>query len=365
MTMNEWKEKANNKLGGSPWKSQGDPQTITDYQCHVRGLFSNQPLQPSRGTQPHGRAVFEELYQFSIFCHPHMTCCLCHERRQNTSHKTYPFKGCIQQTSANSKILLPGMNVFMHYGPTVFKKIFHIQGWHFSWHWKFVTETALVWSIDCSRGIKWIWGASFLFAALSRAKLQHVQCEVWRLFCIASRSGLVNFLSTFPAWLTLLLFSACGMTRCCQPIWKMCCRQSRRGVSRQNSEKCKTIVVSQTLLHTDAFTHKSLYTQKLLHTEAFTQTLLHTKLLPTEAFTYRSFYIQKLLHTDAFTQILLHTDTFTHRHFYTQTLLHRGAAFTHKRLWQRIVIEFVPSGSSRIFLPYPNFDTDCSLEDLC
>ena len=223
MTMNQWKEKANNKLGGSPWKSQGHPQTITDYQCHVRGLFSNQPLQPSRGTQPH------------------------------------------------------------------FKKIFHIQGWHFSWHWKFVTETALVWSIDCSRGIKCIWGASFLFAALSRAKLQHVQCQVWRLFCIASRSGLVNFLSTFPAWLTLLLFSACGMTGCCQSIWKMCYRQSRRGVPRQNMEKCKTIVVSQTLLHTNA---------------------------------------------------------------------------CGKELWLNLFL-LDPSGSSRIFLPYPNFDTDCSQEELC
>ena len=36
-----------------------------------------------------------------------------------------------------------------------------------------------------------------------------------------------------------------------------------------------------------------------------------------------------------------------------------------KEQWQRIVIEFVPSGSSRILQPYPNFDTDCSLEDLC
>ena len=29
------------------------------------------------------------------------------------------------------------------------------------------------------------------------------------------------------------------------------------------------------------------------------------------------------------------------------------------------MIEFVPSGSCRILQPYPNFDTDCSLEDLC
>ena len=156
-----------------------------------------------------------------------------------------------------------------------------------SWHRKFVTETALVWSIDCSPGIKCIWGASFLFAALSRAKLQHVQCQVWRLFCIASRSGL-NFLSTFPAWLTLF-FSACGMTRCCQSIWKMCYWESRRGVSRQNMEKCKTIVVSQTLLHTNA---------------------------------------------------------------------------CGKELWLNLFL-LDPSGSSRIFLPCPNFDTDCSQEDLC
>ena len=39
----------------------------------------------------------------------------------------------------------------------------------------------------------------------------------------------------------------------------------------------------------------------------YTETLLHT-----EAFTHRSFY----------TQTLLHTGAFTHRHFYTQTRLH-------------------------------------------
>ena len=52
-------------------------------------------------------------------------------------------------------------------------------------------------------------------------------------------------------------------------IWKMCYRQSRRGVSRRNSEKCKTIVcIADTLLHTytfahNAFTHRLFYTQKL------------------------------------------------------------------------------------------------------
>ena len=139
-------------------------------------------------------------------------------------------------------------------------------------------------------------------------------------------------------------------------IWKLCYRQSRRGVSRQNSEKCKTIVCiantfthrrfytdafthkafthrsfyTQKLLHTEAFTHRSFYIQKLLHTDASTQTLLHT-----EAFTHRHFYTQKLLHTDTstqvhfYTQTLLHTNIFTQKHSYTQTLLHRDT-FTHK-----------------------------------
>ena len=41
-------------------------------------------------------------------------------------------------------------------------------------------------------------------------------------------------------------------------LWKMCYRQSRRGVSRQDSKKCKTIVcIADTLLHTYIFTHKS------------------------------------------------------------------------------------------------------------
>ena len=86
-------------------------------------------------------------------------------------------------------------------------------------------------------------------------------------------------------------------------VWKMCYRQSRRGVSRPNSEK-------------------------LLHTVAFTQTLLHTN-----PFTHRSFYIQKLLHRHVYTQIRLHTDTFTHRPFYTQELLLHTNACTHRSFY--------------------------------
>ena len=122
-------------------------------------------------------------------------------------------------------------------------------------------------------------------------------------------------------------------------IWKMCYRQSRRGVSRQNSEKCKTIVCiantfthrrfyTQKLLHTEAFTHRSFYIQKLLHTDASTQTLLHT-----DTFTHRHFYTQTLLHRHFYTQTRLHTDTFTHRPFYTQELLLHTNACTHRSFY--------------------------------
>ena len=127
-------------------------------------------------------------------------------------------------------------------------------------------------------------------------------------------------------------------------IWKMCYRQSRRGVSRQNSEKCKTIVCiantfthrsfyTQTLLHTQTFTHRSFYTQKLLHRGFYTQSFYPQKLWHTEAFTYGSFYTQTLLHRHFYTQTRLHTDTFTHRLFYTQELLLHTSALTHRSFY--------------------------------
>ena len=62
---------------------------------------------------------------------------------------------------------------------------------------------------------------------------------------------------------------------------------------------------TETLLHTEAFTHRSFYTQKLSYTDSFT---------------HRRFYTQKLLHTDPF----------THRRFFTQTLLHTDTFYTQK-----------------------------------
>ena len=156
-------------------------------------------------------------------------------------------------------------------------------------------------------------------------------------------------------------------------IWKLCYRQSRSGVSRQNSEKCKTIVcIANTFTHrrfyTDAFTHKafthrSFYTQKLLHTGSFyTQKLLHTN-----TFTHRRFYTQTLWHTDAFThrrfytQTLLHTDAFTHRHFYTQTLFtHRHFlhtdALTHKHIYTQTLLHTDAFYTQTLFT-HRRFDT--------
>ena len=76
----------------------------------------------------------------------------------------------------------------------------------------------------------------------------------------------------------------------------------------------------------------SLHRKHSLHTKSFyTQTLLHTDPFTHRPFSTQSFYPQKLLHTDAFTQTLLHTDTFTHRHFYTDTFTYK--AFAHRSFY--------------------------------
>ena len=82
---------------------------------------------------------------------------------------------------------------------------------------------------------------------------------------------------------------------------------------------------TQKVLHREVFTlrsfctqtSRSLYTKKLLHKEVFTQIYsFHTQTrLHTEAFTQRSLY----------TKWFLHTETFTHKSFYKEKSLHRGA----------------------------------------
>ena len=134
---------------------------------------------------------------------------------------------------------------------------------------------------------------------------------------------------------------------------------------------------TETLLHTESFTHKHFYTQTLshrdvfhahtqthFHTETFTrkhfntQTLLYTDTFThirfnmqmpfyrrTHAFTHKRFYTQTLLHTDTdafphrpfYTQTLLHTNTFTHIRFYTRTLLHANT-FTYRRFYTQTLL---------------------------
>ena len=96
---------------------------------------------------------------------------------------------------------------------------------------------------------------------------------------------------------------------------------------------------------TDGFTHRRFYTQmRFTHAHTLSHTFHTQTLLHTDALTHKRFYTQTLLHTDAFThrrfytQKLLHTDGFTHRRFYTQmrfthahTLSHTNT-FTHRRV---------------------------------
>ena len=96
-------------------------------------------------------------------------------------------------------------------------------------------------------------------------------------------------------------------------------------------------------LHTEALTQRGLYTEKLLRTEVFTQKLYTEKLLHREASKQSIFYTQKHLHVQKLyihTE-LLHTDAFTHRSLFTELTdrrfdaerpLHR-AAFTHRRFY--------------------------------
>ena len=121
-----------------------------------------------------------------------------------------------------------------------------------------------------------------------------------------------------------------------------------------------TIFYAQTLLHIEEFTHRGFDTEGPLHTDSFTHKRFYTEdfdvfarrslytkesfarrsLYTDEAFTQRSLYTEELLHTEGlhtrtqkllqrslYTEELLHTSAFTHGSFYTS--LHRGA-FAHK-----------------------------------
>ena len=79
---------------------------------------------------------------------------------------------------------------------------------------------------------------------------------------------------------------------------------------------------TQTLLHTDTFTHRHSHTHAFTHRRFYTQKRSHT-----DVFTHRSVYTQTFLHTEAFAHRLL-----SHRRFHIQKLLHTDA-FTRRRLY--------------------------------
>ena len=79
---------------------------------------------------------------------------------------------------------------------------------------------------------------------------------------------------------------------------------------------------TQTLLHTDTFTHRHSHTHAFTHRRFYTQKRSHT-----DVFTHRSVYTQTFLHTKAFAHRLL-----SHRRFHIQKLLHTDA-FTRRRLY--------------------------------
>ena len=105
---------------------------------------------------------------------------------------------------------------------------------------------------------------------------------------------------------------------------------------------------TEQLVHTEAFTQKSLYTEKFLHTEAFThrsvlhressyaEELLRTDALYTEKPLHRGAFAHRILYTQTLfthTQKVLQTDNFTgHRTFYIEQLL-RSEACTHRGLF--------------------------------
>ena len=97
--------------------------------------------------------------------------------------------------------------------------------------------------------------------------------------------------------------------------------------------------------HTEAFTHRRLYTQKLLHRRFLHKRFYTQKLLHTDTFTHRNFYTQTLLHTDTLThstQKLLsrrvYTDAFTHRSLHTQ---HAEALYTQKKIAILLLPQFL------------------------
>ena len=113
---------------------------------------------------------------------------------------------------------------------------------------------------------------------------------------------------------------------------------------------------TQTLCHTNTFTHNRFYTQALLiaftHKHFYKNPSTHNPPSHTNTFTHRLFYTQRhacthkpSTHERFYTPTLLHTNPFAHRRFYTQNDQERFYD-THKHFYQ-FLHRFVWKGCRR------------------
>ena len=141
--------------------------------------------------------------------------------------------------------------------------------------------------------------------------------------------------------------------------WKLCTEKLlHREASKQSifytqkHLRAQQLYIHTELLHTNAFTHRSLFTEltdrrfdaeRPLHRSAFTHRHFYTemqraafahrrpRLLRTEVFTHK-LYTDKLLHREASTQSIFYTQRHLHtQKLYTHAFTHR--AFTHRRFY--------------------------------
>ena len=93
----------------------------------------------------------------------------------------------------------------------------------------------------------------------------------------------------------------------------------------------ETLLSTEMLLCTGAFTHRRLYTQKLSHREALKHSIFYTDAIIHRNFYTRCFYTFLLgtvflTQRSHYTEQLLHADALTVRRLYTEQLLAEGSA---------------------------------------
>ena len=121
------------------------------------------------------------------------------------------------------------------------------------------------------------------------------------------------------------------------------------GKARKDWEDVRCEDVTQTLLHTAAFTHRPVYTDAFTQRRFYTEAFTHRDLLQTSIFTHipsHTFSHKRFTHGRVYTETFLHRafahwcsfcthDAFSHSNFYTQTLLYTKALFQADAFTQR------------------------------